>query len=146
MSYRIYLAARYGRRNELNGYATDLRDRGFEVTSRWLQGDKQRHGKDAADAVENKEGVSPVFGRLFAIDDYEDIARSDIMVAFTETPRTSSRGGRHVEFGIALALRKKIIVVGPRENIFYCLNTNVRHAIEWDDVSAILSHWGALPE
>ena len=34
---RLYLAARFSRRDELRGYANDLRDRGFIVDARWLQ-------------------------------------------------------------------------------------------------------------
>ena len=39
-----------------------------------------------------------------------------MLIAFSEEPRAlnASRGGRHVEFGIALALGKKVAVVGPR--------------------------------
>ena len=33
--------------------------------------------------------------------------------------RTPTRGGRHVEWGIALALGLELYVVGPRENLFY---------------------------
>jgi len=44
------------------------------------------------------------------------------VITFTETPRSSnSRGGRHVEFGIALGMRKRAVVIGPRENVFHCL-------------------------
>jgi hypothetical protein len=32
MPYRVYLAARYGRRDELNGYRRLLHGDGFEVT------------------------------------------------------------------------------------------------------------------
>ena len=35
---KIYLAARYSRIEELNVYAQELRDMGYEVTSRWLLG------------------------------------------------------------------------------------------------------------
>ena len=58
----------------------------------------------------------------FAREDFEDIMNADAVISFTEVPRTTkSRGGRHVEFGIALAAGKKCIIVGPRENVFHCL-------------------------
>lgn len=44
------------------------------------------------------------------------------MISFTEPPRSgASRGGRHVEYGIALARGVRVIVVGFRENIFHWL-------------------------
>jgi hypothetical protein len=43
----------------------------------------------------------------------------------------NSRGGRHVEFGYALGARKAIMVVGPLENVFYCLPHVFQHD-EWD--------------
>ncbi len=30
------------------------------------------------------------------------------------------KGGRHIEHGYAVATGKRLIVVGPRENIFHC--------------------------
>lgn len=96
----VYLAARYERRLELVGYAEDLRDLGHVVTSRWL------HGNDALPVPEQV--------RM----DLEDIDRADAVVSFTESPGIYSRGGRHVEFGYALAKGKRLILVGPPENIF----------------------------
>ncbi len=56
------------------------------------------------------------------MEDAADLAAADCVVSFTEAPRsTSSRGGRHVEFGMALGLRKHCVVIGPRENVFHCL-------------------------
>lgn len=33
----------------------------------------------------------------------------------------AARGGRHVEFGVAVASCKRLVVIGPRENIFHHL-------------------------
>ena len=45
------------------------------------------------------------------------------MIVSRGLPRAplSTRGGRHAEFGIALALGKRVIVIGPRENVFHAL-------------------------
>ena len=70
----------------------------------------------------------------FASEDWSDLLGSDICISFTETPRnTHSRGGRHVEFGAALALGKRCIIVGPRENVFHCL-LEVERADSWPAV------------
>lgn len=113
---KIYLAARYSRREELNGYADWLRSRGHEITSRWLLGNHQ-----IDDAGLSAEAAAEERAR-FACEDWEDLMAADCCISFTEAPRSSnSRGGRHVEFGAALADRKACIVVGPRENVFHCL-------------------------
>lgn len=113
---RIYLAARYTRRMELRGYADELRAVGHEITSRWLEGDHELDDRGLS-----AEG-SAIERIRFAREDYADVAAAQLIICFTEPPRAEpSRGGRHVEFGVALGLDKSIYVVGPRENVFYCL-------------------------
>ena len=59
-----------------------------------------------------------------------------MIVSFTESPRSvSSRGGRHVEFGLGLAWNKIVVVVGPRENVFHCLS-DVYQFDDWDTFKA----------
>lgn len=113
---RIYLASRYSRREELCDFRSVLFQAGHEVTSRWLNGNHQ-----VSDDGFNAEG--PHFLReRFALEDLQDLESCDCLISFTEPPRSGPmRGGRHVEFGIAMALRKSLIVVGPRENVFHCL-------------------------
>jgi hypothetical protein len=114
---RFYFAARYSRAGELRGYADQLRSLGHEVTSRWLEGGHEiaREGTTEADHRERAR---------FATEDWADLMRAQVVVSFTETPRsTPNRGGRHVEFGVALATHKRCVVIGPRENVFHCLPT-----------------------
>jgi len=116
MSVRIYLAARYSRRAEMQTYAEDLIAAGCTITSRWIYGSHQI----------SDEGLSleatAIDRRRFAEEDYADLISADICISFTEPPRsTNSRGGRHVELGIALGTGKQCIVVGHRENVFHCL-------------------------
>ena len=128
---KIYLAARYSRREELCGYADALRGLGHVVDARWLLGNHQIH--EGADKVEAWAISIPIEGRAFAVDDYEDVRAADMVISFSEEPRSgNSRGGRHVEFGLAVAWGKKVKVVGPRENVFHCLPT-VEHHWMWAD-------------
>ena len=135
---KIYLAARYSRRAELLVYAGQLREAGHEVTSTWLQGEHQlanRH--NTAGAVEAATDTVPMVAQPFALADYADVWAADVVVSFTEAPRSgASRGGRHVEFGLALAWNKSVVIVGPRENVFHTLPQVVRlndfqEAWEW---------------
>ena len=117
---KIYLAARYDRREEMCQHAETLRALGHEVTARWLMGTHQLYpSPEKIDAM--AENV-PVEAMPFARDDYEDVRVCDCLVLFSETPKSySKRGGRHVEFGLALAWDKLVCVVGPAENVFHRL-------------------------
>lgn len=125
---RIYLAARYSRHEEMQENAADLEAAGHTVTSRWIRG-SHKLDPDRVDEAER-----------FAIEDIEDLTKSDVVVSFTETDEKAakkrpSKGGRHVEFGIGLALNKRLVVIGPRENVFHWLpNVEV-----YDDLESFMN-------
>ena len=147
---QIYLAARYSRRLELCTYRYHLSARGYLVQARWLDGGHQMSNEgvpigESGEALVESEGDSgsqseraaQLRARL-AADDWEDVTSAEIVVSFTEPPRSNaSRGGRHVEYGIALGLGKRVIVVGHRENIFHWL-PQVEFCKTWEDALAIL--------
>lgn len=113
---KCYLASRYSRYIELQEYRADLEKLGHTVTSRWINGGHKVDDQGLSQEAEQEERI-----RL-ANEDVEDLMEADWIIAFTEAPRSSnSRGGRHVEWGIALATSKRVIVIGHRENVFYCL-------------------------
>jgi len=118
---KIYLAARYGRRAEIAKYGEKLTALGHTITSRWLKG---LHSLPDGVTLERKiEQLDPeVRHRIeeFAFEDVADVLEADLVISFTETGPTP-RGGRHVEFGIAYAVGKKLWVVPQRENIFHWL-------------------------
>lgn len=127
---RIYLAARYSRRLELCGYREQLQAAFFDVQSRWLDGNHQLSdkgipiGNDGEALVEgDAAGIEHAQLRAkFARDDWEDVTAAQLVISFTEPPRSgASRGGRHVEFGIAMGRAINNIIVGHRENIFHWL-------------------------
>ncbi len=140
---KVYLAARCTRRLELCSYRTDLEALGVEVTSRWLNGSHQldNQGRPLGDAGELRfETGAPEVDHYrwkFATDDLHDVLAADTLIAFTEQPRTgNSRGGCHVELGIALGANvlganKRIVVIGPRENVF-CWLPEVEQHDSWD--------------
>lgn len=156
---RIYLAARYSRRLELCGYRDQLRAAGHDVQAVWLNGEHQISdtgqpiGEHGEALVETSDPSSHVVLRSgehlseherseraaslrqkFAQDDFRDVAGCELLIAFTEPPRSgNSRGGRHVELGIALGLMKRVSIVGPRENIF-CWLEGVRQFDTFDDL------------
>lgn len=131
---KIYLAARYSRHPEMQGYAAELRELGYVITSRWINGSHQLMldgkplGPEREAMFESAHESMESQRREFAQHDWDDLMDADIVVSFTEQPRVlgNSRGGRHVEFGAALAVGKRCVVVGFRENVFHCLNQ-----VEW---------------
>lgn len=138
---RIYLAARYSRRLELCEYREQLCAIGYDVQAVWLDGEHQISdtgapiGNRGEMLVEGDDGSATEraasLRRKFAADDFRDVEGCDLLIAFTEPPRSGhSRGGRHVELGIALGMRKRVAIVGPRENIF-CWLDGIHYFSEW---------------
>jgi len=117
---KVYLAARYTRREELRKYREILQSYGVEVTSHWL---------DESIAQTSQMGDHPEeFYVATANLDLEDVKRADTLIFFAEDPlQGTPRGGRHVEFGYAVALMQsgewdtiaRILVIGPHENVFH---------------------------
>lgn len=142
---KIYLAARYSRREELCGYRTQLEEMGHTITSRWLNGSHQISnegkpiGETGEELVENGScEVSKGLRESFAREDRDDVYASELVVAFTEVPRAStSRGGRHVELGLAIARGKIICLIGPRENIF-CWLPDITALDSFEDLMSIM--------
>lgn len=98
---RIYLAARFERQAEMRERAAELRALGFTVTSRWITEERTDDN-------------------LGAISCLNDVIGSDAICLFTD-PYSETRvtgGGKDVEFGVAIAARLDLFVVGPRRNVF----------------------------
>lgn len=113
---KFYLASRYSRREELCGYARQLESLGHTIVTRWLAGNNQIDDAGLSAEAKQEERIR------FATEDLADLMAADICLSFTETPRgTNSRGGRHVEFGAALAKGLRCVIIGPRENVFHYL-------------------------
>lgn len=124
---KIYLAASYSRVDEANTYAQLLRDDGHVITSYWLT------------RIPEHQQWSR---RRCAEQDVRDILKADGVLVLTGTPTTS--GGHHVEAGIGLAAGKRIVIVGPRQNVFHHLALVEQYAT-FDEARNILKH-GIEPE
>lgn len=120
---RYYIAARYDRREEMCEYADQIRAGNGIVDCRWLLGTRQLHtDAEKVDVDQHPEHGVTMEAAPFAQDDVEDLRKADTIVFFSERSEAySKRGGRHVEYGIALALNLRLVVIGARENVFHCL-------------------------
>lgn len=113
----FYLAARFSRAEEMCKYRDVLHALGHKVTSRWIDGaERQGEFRDR-----NFQEVS----EIVAVEDLDDIAKCDCVLSFTgngeSKKRKPAKGGRHVEFGVGLALNKISVVIGEPEHAFHWL-------------------------
>lgn len=135
----VYLSARYPRRAELRAYADELVSHDIDVSSRWCTGQLDEPG-----------GTEAVPTAAHAQADLADIYASTVLVTFAELPNSAkdcaSRGGRHVEFGIAYETGIVCIVVAPEplvaatyggENVFHLLPGVIRVG-SWVEAKALL--------
>jgi len=106
---KIYLAASYLRRLEIAAYGELLKQDGHSITAEWLSGVHEK---------------PPWTEATYSQHDLQCIRDAEVFIGFTEEPGVDSkylRGGRHVEFGYAIAYGLKLVIVGPLENSFYYL-------------------------
>jgi hypothetical protein len=135
---KLALVARFGRRAEMKSAAGVLAAAGHEVTSLWPWADPMA-GVEAI-GVPRSVDISQERARVAALN-LEQIWQSEVALVFTEpdpalgqagahwsplVPGSAARGGRHVEYGYALALAelgvlRAVVVVGPAEHQFYSL-------------------------
>ena len=101
---KIYLAAPFSTAHQVEiGYAQALAEWGHIVVSQWH---RLPHSTDLGCAAKR---------------DLEDILEADILILLANLRPRSNKGGRHVEFGFALARGKRVMVVGSRQNLFHYL-------------------------
>lgn len=111
---RCYLASQYARREELKAYADQLQSIGIDVTARWLNEAGELNG-----LVANHTDLD---NSRMAIRDIEDIDKADTLFLFTNGAETKIvRGAHHFEAGYAYGRGKRVVTIGPRDNVFHYL-------------------------
>ena len=130
MTINVYLAARYSRNAEMRGVRDVLealpagKGYGYKVTSRWIDLHSDVVGDFSSSFTADTLNTTPELCAPLGQHDLDDIDRADWVINFT--CGSGGKGGRHVEFGYAHAKGKRLIVVGPRENVFHSLGS-----VEW---------------
>lgn len=126
---KIYLASSYARKQEMRAAADLLRHHGHRVTASWIDSQQPEQPYPGQDG-----GMMLAYE---AMKDLLDLAEAHCVVSFTEAPGSPyTRGGRHVEFGVALARGKRLYVVGPREHIFHYLH----EVVCCDSLAEVVEH------
>lgn len=117
---KIYIAGQYKRRGELAAHAEQLEELGHQCTSSWLK---------KSDNEEHEFGLKPV--EQHAQQDLWDIDDADAILVFGDGEGTLTRGGKHVEWGYALAHQLEMWIVGEGETIFHSLADEIFE--DWDE-------------
>lgn len=116
---KIYLASRWGRKEEMKEVAAKIKLMGHEITSEWID-------EGSMDQEYNYGGEnwnpSEVMANYTARRDFYGINKCSLLVIFTDYSPDGTTGGRHVEFGAAYVMGKLTIVVGPQTNPFLYLS------------------------
>jgi len=114
---RYFLSGCFQQHQQIQSYAEQLEQaiRGARVVSTW----HSQPDIAAEDALTPAElTLHPDQGQGYAAQDLEELDQAQVLVLFSGF---GGQGGRHVEYGYALAKGKRLVLVGPRDNVFSCL-------------------------
>ncbi len=125
------MACRFENRTKLRPVRDELWKLNHEVVSTWI------------DETKKPEGMSEdIFKKKLAVKDLAEIKSANLFALDTEVP--SDRGGKEVEFGLALGgfQSKLVYVVGPLRNVFHYLCD--RQFETWDDFIKYMREQGEV--
>lgn len=127
----IYLAARFGRKPEMQFHASELSLLGYTVTSSWIY---DIHDKPACE-------LTPHETCGLAMRNSADIAQSDIMIVFTEHEQGQwlNTNTRFAEVGEAIGRGIQVMRVGPAELNLYSAHPRLLVAENWLEAVALLT-------
>lgn len=110
----IYLAAQFHLKDDVGIRKEELVKLGYQVISTWTE--------EAANGVCSLKDFEHNYHLEVSERDIREIDQCDILVLFTVDPdEYTRRGGRHFESGYAYGINKRLVIIGPRENIFHYL-------------------------
>lgn len=131
LSKKVYVAAKFTEKDRVRALYTALKEAGHTITFDWTTGEVVGNELEAFRAAQN---------------DLAGVHDADVVVLL---PHAYSRGA-YVELGYALALNKKIIVVGGPEyrDLSVFLHASGTHWVKHDGavVTSITALWGSRVE
>lgn len=127
---RVYIAGAWTDLTRLAEEANELQARGYTVVSTWLTHERDTTGSSSYIQSGTKTPEVELQYEMNAKRDLAEVMMADLFILDTATD--NNRGGREVEFGIALSKGIPTIVVGPFRNVFHRLATY--HFGSWDDL------------
>ncbi len=102
---RVYVATKISNVAEAARAAEFFRERGIEVTSRWI-------GVEASERPDKNDAEAwAKFAKKWGQNDLEDVLKADVVVAIA----VDGMVGTWVEFGIGLGSGKRVILVSKHD-------------------------------
>lgn len=125
---RAYIAARFEQKTEMKSLIPLFEANNIQVRARWLD--------ETISPTSQLSDLAPDYCAEQAQVDLDDIKACDIFVFFADSVAKTTRGGKHFEAGYASGLGKRVIVIGPPENIFHYLPEVIQYASLCDFLDA----------
>ena len=126
----VFLSAPYSRKEQIRRVAQECENVGAEVISDW-------HLEPYSPNMTLTD-VPDSFLSSTACKDFHQVRCCHVFIFFAESSTTPTvRGGRHVEFGMALCSDCEIWVIGEKENIFHHLPNIIHFANEEQCLEAL---------
>jgi len=121
---RLYVAGPWAHKAQVNIEAQKYRDAGYTVDCHWLT-------LEDDDEIDFNATEKQSYYRALALKDVEEVLHSDAFIIIN----SKKSEGKCVELGLAIALIKPVLLIGPRTNIFHTLNIprfdTVEESIVW---------------
>ena len=123
----IYIAGWFGAKDRLRVIRDRIHAAGVGVVvSTWL--DEETVAPEAPGET-MVVGATPEQCREYAVRDLGEVRYADLFII--DTHDVNPRGGREVEYGMALAEGTAVWVVGPKRNVFHYIAH--QHFEDWTD-------------
>lgn len=126
----IYLASRFSHRFDLRYRRKQLESMGYDVKASWINVEKR--DSDEMDDI-------PDYANKWGEIDRKEVKECDIFILDTtgeDKAKFASRGGMHTEFGIAMGIGgKDLVIIGKKMNVFHFLS-GVDQYDSWDEFLA----------
>lgn len=129
----VYIAGFFDTRARLLEIRTLLEKLGLTVTSEWLDEAPKNYipGQDTIKA----SNTTDAYARRCAQRDKRDINRAHFVIV--DTIDVTPRGGREWEGGYAEGIGRRVMVVGPRRNVFHY--TVSSHFETWEEALSYIA-------
>lgn len=123
---RIYVAAQFETAGDVRNLAKKITEARHQVVSTWHQ---------VSDKNETRQDAWTDRAISFCCRDIIDLNRADTILFISQGDGSKSKGGRHFELGYAAAQGKRLLMIGPAENVFHAI-PHIRH---FDDEESFLT-------
>lgn len=115
---KIFLASVFAERGAMRVWRELIENQGHKVTSHWIDS-----------PFKSDDDATPIELSIAAEQNVHDIEDCDYFVLDSRlfVQNIYGHGGRHIDFGIALALKKKICLIGTPESPYHLLPPITHH-------------------